>query len=270
MTAKSPIKIPFSKYQGTGNDFIIIDNREFQMVLTKPIISKWCDRRFGIGADGLILISNHPEYDFEMTYYNSDGSQSMCGNGSRCAVHFAKELGIINTETTFLSTDGVHHASLSEGLVKLSLHNVPSINKKDDGYFVNTGSPHHIKIVPDVSKVDIIGSGSVIRYSEAYKPDGTNVNFVELDGGKIRVRTYERGVEAETLSCGTGVTAAALTASIHNFESPVAIETLGGSLSVSFTKSDVGFENIYLIGPAERVYDGCINYIQQLQTQFLG
>jgi diaminopimelate epimerase len=262
MTAKSPIKTPFSKYQGTGNDFVIIDNRELQLALTVSIISMWCDRRFGIGADGLILIDNHPDYDFKMTYYNSDGSQSMCGNGSRCAVHFANELGIIDRQTTFLSTDGVHHAIISDGLVKLSLHNVPSIEKKDGGYFVNTGSPHHIEIVEEVSAVHIMERGKLIRYSEDYKPNGTNVNFIELGEGKIKVRTYERGVEAETLSCGTGVTAAALTASIHNFESPVAIETLGGSLSVSFTKSAVGFENIYLIGPAERVYDGFINYIQ--------
>lgn len=262
MFSKPPIKVPFSKYQGTGNDFIIIDNRTLQLSLTIPNISKWCDRRFGIGADGLILINNHSDFDFQMTYYNSDGSQSMCGNGSRCAVHFARELGIIDDETTFLSTDGVHHASILAGVVKLSLHNVADIKKNGTGYFLNTGSPHHIEIVENVSAVDIVEEGQSIRYSEDYKPGGTNVNFIELGDGKIKVRTYERGVEDETLSCGTGVTAAAIAASLHNYESPVAIETLGGSLSVSFTKSADGFQNIYLIGPADKVYDGHIDYIQ--------
>lgn len=255
------MKVAFVKYQGTGNDFIMIDNRKLQLQLDKATISRWCDRKFGIGADGLILIQDHPTLDFEMVYYNSDGSQSMCGNGSRCAVNFAHSLGIIGNKTTFMSTDGEHHAHLHDGVVKLSLADVDKVEVGGGYLFANTGSPHHLIFAKGIDEMDIVSAGRKVRYSEHYAPKGTNVNFVEvLDDTTIKVRTYERGVEDETLSCGTGVTAAALGASTFGLQSPVQIITKGGKLSVSFERSTNGFSKIYLTGPAEAVFAGQINH----------
>lgn len=250
----------FHKYQGTGNDFVMIDdrNRNFP-VENKKVISFLCDRRMGIGADGVILIQSHESVDFKMIYYNPDGSQSLCGNGSRCAVAFARSLGIIDKKTTFETTDGVHDAFFVDEIVHFHLHDVSKIEEVGSDWFVDTGSPHHVILSENIIAEDIIGKGSEVRYSDEYSPDGTNVNFVEKSNKGIKVRTYERGVENETLSCGTGVTACAIASSFFGYKSPVAIEAQGGHLSVSFDKIGGGkFENIYLAGPAEKVFEGSV------------
>lgn len=257
------MKISFIKYQGTGNDFIMIDDRKLQFPDNIEIIPFLCDRRKGIGADGLILIREHTELDFQMIYYNADGSQSMCGNGSRCAVNFANSLGMIKgNKTHFLSTDGPHIAFLTENdNVELQLTDVSEVISYDDGeLFIDTGSPHHIRFVEDVENYDVYHNGKSIREDSEKYPNGTNVNFVEVIGPQsIYVRTFERGVENETLSCGTGVTAASLAANLKNIDSPVNIVTLGGSLKVKFDKgkNDI-FKNVFLIGPAVKVFEGQI------------
>ncbi len=254
------MEIHFHKYQGTGNDFILIDDRTGNFPNDLTIIGKLCDRRFGIGADGLILIKNHQEFDFEMVYYNADGSQSMCGNGSRCAAHFAHSLGAAGSQTTFLSTDGPHAASIDGDIVSVQLYDVGSIEEKADGLFINTGSPHHITFVEDVKNYPVVSEGRALRYSDSYAPKGTNVNFVEFEADNaIFVRTYERGVEDETLSCGTGVTACSLASSLNGYKSPVIVHTLGGTLEVSFTVKEGGFSDIFLKGPATPVYEGHID-----------
>lgn len=255
--------IEFHKYQGTGNDFVMIDDRSgFFPMEDKKLISFLCDRKMGVGADGVILIQNHPDLDFRMVYFNPDGSQSLCGNGSRCAIAFAKTLGVIGDQTTFETTDGVHDAFIEGEIVHFHLHDVSRTKKHETGYFINTGSPHHVELVQDVNTTDILQIGSKIRYSEQYAPAGTNVNFLEQAADHIKVRTYERGVENETLSCGTGVTACALAASDLNYTSPVSVQTLGGKLTVSFEKNTTGFTNIYLAGPAKKVYEGTISVSQ--------
>ena len=208
------MKLEFFKYQGTGNDFIMIDNRQkiFSQEDTK-LIGELCDRRFGIGADGLILIENHSGCDFKMIYFNSDGSQSLCGNGGRCAVAFAKYLGIIESKATFEAIDGLHYATIDEDYVKLQMHDVSSVKKISDDLFLDTGSPHHIKMTDSLKSLDVKTEGAKIRYSDRYGESGTNVNFVSKDStDTFSIRTYERGVEDETLSCGTGVTAVATAA----------------------------------------------------------
>ncbi len=250
--------IPFHKYQGTGNDFIMIDDRSNDFPVSDALISKLCNRRFGIGADGLILIRTHATLDFEMVYYNADATQSLCGNGSRCAVNFAKSLGIISDTTKFLTVDGIYHAAIDDEIVSLSMKNINVIDLIGEDYFINNGSPHHITFTHNNQAADVYNQGKSIRESSQYQPDGTNVNFVEiLSKNIIHVRTYERGVENETLSCGTGVTASALAASFKGVQSPVNITTKGGGLKVSFTKKgDTSFENIVLSGPAELVFEG--------------
>lgn len=251
--------ISFYKYQGTGNDFIMIDNRSGSFDKSDPeLIIKLCHRRFGIGADGLILIENHPECDFEMIYYNSDSSQSLCGNGSRCAVHFAYKLGIISEQTLFKAIDGFHEASILDNFIHLKMADVHQISYSGSDFFINTGSPHHIRFVPDIDQIDVYKEGQKIRYSNEYSNGGTNVNFVTLlDDNTLAIRTYERGVEAETLSCGTGAVAVSLAAATKEFTSPVKLKTLGGELQVSFKKVEGNkFEEIYLIGPAELVFTG--------------
>lgn len=256
-----PMKVTFYKYQGTGNDFVIIDNRKLHLTLTTNQITAICDRRFGVGADGLILIQDHDDYDFEMVYYNSDGSQSMCGNGSRCAVMFAHAIGAIKADsTTFLSTDGVHTATISGDIVSLDMHDTGLVGQRISGLFLDTGSPHHLEFVEQVDQIDVQNKGREIRYHEAYAPGGTNVNFIEVvDDHTIKVRTYERGVEGETLSCGTGVTAASIAASKKNIQSPVSVYTRGGELIVAYEETDQGFTNVKLTGPAKKVFEGSIN-----------
>lgn len=250
----------FYKYQATGNDFVMIDNRElwFDTSDTK-LVAHLCDRRFGIGADGLILLQNHSEYDFEMVYYNSDGNQStMCGNGGRCIAQFAYDLNVMSEKGVFLAVDGPHEATIEEARVNLKMINVGNPSKAGGDFFLDTGSPHHVRYVEDVQAYDVVKEGASVRYGEMYASQGgTNVNFVsKIDNQKIAVRTYERGVEDETYSCGTGVTACAIVASLDNFKSPVAIETKGGELAVSFEKAEDGYQNIWLSGPAKRVFVG--------------
>jgi diaminopimelate epimerase len=254
------VTIQFHKYQGTGNDFVMIDDRERLFPLgNKSVIAHLCDRRMGVGADGVILIQHHASLDFRMVYYNPDGSESLCGNGSRCAIAFAKTLGIIGETTTFETTDGIHDGFFEGEIVHFHLHDVTKTEKIGDDWFINTGSPHHIVLTPNVDAEDILTKGSTIRYSGHYSPKGTNVNFLERKENGIKVRTYERGVEGETLSCGTGVTACAIAASFLGYESPVAIEAKGGNLSVSFDKkNDSKFENVFLAGPAVKVFEASI------------
>lgn len=256
------MKLTFFKYQGTGNDFILVDNRKehFNPKNTK-LIKKLCDRRFGIGADGFILLENHQSYDFQMVYFNSDGRQSsMCGNGGRCIVQFAHDMGVIKKETTFYAIDGEHDAYIKNGLVHLKMIDVEEIECKKDFSYMNTGSPHYVKFVKEIKNYKVFAEGKKIRNSERFKKKGTNVNFVEKIGkNKIFVRTYERGVEDETFSCGTGVTASAIAASLSGMASPVQILTLGGELGVSFERTaDDTYTNVYLIGPAEKVFSGTV------------
>jgi len=252
---------PFFKYQATGNDFVIVDNREGKYSFSEDEIKKICDRKFGVGADGIMLIEKHPSLDFNLVYFNADGSPSLCGNGSRAAVLMASALGVVNGKAKFNAYDGAHEAQLlPNGNVRLKMNDVKEIKNSGEGVFLNTGSPHFIKWVSEIKNYPVFEEGRKIRYSEAFKPAGTNVNFVEqLKDNFIFVRTYERGVENETLSCGTGVTAAALAASSRNYGSPVTVKTLGGELSIEFKVShDGSFTDIFLIGPAKMVFQGIL------------
>ncbi len=255
--------IEFYKYQGTGNDFVMIDNRLESFDKTNTaLIEHLCDRRFGIGADGLILLENHPTSDFKMVYYNADGNQSsMCGNGGRCITAFANYLGIIKNKTTFEAIDGAHHAVIEGDVIKLKMQDVKSIEPYEHHLFLNTGSPHHVQMEFDLEILDVKTKGSRIRYGAPYYKEGSNVNFVKkLCEDEFLVRTYERGVEDETLSCGTGVTAVAL-AMNYNGETEknlVKLQTRGGLLQVSFEKEGEGYKNIWLIGPAAQVFKGSI------------
>jgi|SRR5690554_1410596 len=253
----------FSKYQGTGNDFIMIDctsSKDF--TLSPDQIKSLCDRRFGIGADGIILIFKHPTLDFTMDYYNSDGSQSFCGNGARCAVHFASSLGLFISRTSFEAIDGEHEATLSNGLISLRMNNVPSFKKDDTAFIIDTGSPHYVKFVADLDDEDIVEYGKNIRYSPKYEKKGINVNLVEVVGdNQLEMLTYERGVEDETYSCGTGATAVALAyALVLDIDDvAVTIDVKGGALAVKAERFGESFEAIYLIGPAEKVFNGIIS-----------
>jgi diaminopimelate epimerase len=260
-------KIHFYKYQATGNDFVLIDNRSGNYSFNNDQIKKICDRRFGVGADGLMLIEKHPSLDFNLVYYNNDGSQSLCGNGSRAAVALASKLGLTNHHTSFNAYDGGHQADLiKHDFIRLKMNDVKEVTKINyKEYFINTGSPHHLRYVTNLENYLVVEEGRKIRYSEQYAPKGTNANFVEqVDDNTIAVRTYERGVEDETLSCGTGVTAAALSAYFLGYKSPVKIKAKGGELTVEFTpvqsgpngSNTVTFTDVYLIGPAKLVYEG--------------
>ncbi|TQD39157.1 diaminopimelate epimerase [Haloflavibacter putidus] len=256
------MQLHFYKYQGTGNDFILIDNRKDFFKNDTKLISRLCDRKFGIGADGLILLQKPEEEadDFKMVYFNADGKQSsMCGNGGRCIVHFAKFLGIIEKEATFTAIDGKHLATVNPEDVKLQMQDIDEVSTLKNAYFVDSGSPHHIVFTENVQEIDVKANGSEIRYNNLYKKTGVNVNFVEQTGeNKFYARTYERGVEDETLSCGTGVTAVAIAAFEAGLasKSTISIDTLGGNLQVSFEKEDKHYKNIWLSGPAEQVFKG--------------
>ncbi len=256
--------IEFFKYQGTGNDFIIIDNRQriFNNNDTN-FIAELCDRRFGIGADGLILLENHPSLDFKMVYFNADGNESsMCGNGGRCIVAFAKYLEIINNEAAFEAIDGEHKAYINDDVVQLKMQPVHDIEEYSNYLFLDTGSPHHVQLMSGLETLDVKKLGSKIRYGEPYGKAGANVNFVEANGSDtFSVRTYERGVENETLSCGTGVTAVAL--AMHRLgkteSNKVKLSTPGGVLEVAFEQNDKGYKSIWLIGKATQVFKGEIS-----------
>jgi len=257
------MKIDFYKYQGTGNDFIILDNRLGNYTqLTSVEIAYLCDRRFGIGGDGLMLLQLKDGYDFEMVYYNSDGAEgSMCGNGGRCLTAFAKRMNVIDKSARFLATDGFHEVLIKENdWVELKMKDVTEIEIAADHSILNTGSPHYIKWEKDVENTDVFAEGKRIRNSAPFRANGINVNFVQVHFSHLSVRTYERGVEAETLSCGTGVTAAAIAASDEaNGPQEKRVVTPGGELNVKFDKSsDTSFNNIWLCGPAKFVYSGSI------------
>lgn len=253
----------FYKYQGTGNDFVMIDNRQqkFDKNNTK-LVADLCDRRFGIGADGLILLENHDEYDFKMVYYNSDGNEStMCGNGGRCLVAFAKQLGVISDSAIFEAIDGLHHASIEGDIVRLQMQDVASVLKNEDYIFLDTGSPHHVQFEDAIDSFEIKAKGSKIRYGAPYFEEGSNVNFVKkIDNDAFRLRTYERGVEDETLSCGTGATATAI--AMHHLgetkKQHISIQVEGGELQVSFNVENGIYKDVWLIGPAKLVFEGVI------------
>lgn len=253
----------FYKYQGTGNDFIMIDNRDLKFPIVQDKIAALCARGKSIGADGLILLQNLSGYDFEMIYFNSDGRQSsMCGNGGRCIVAFAKMLGLIDDKATFRAIDGDHEASVEENnVVRLKMKDVAKVELSEDFAFIDTGSPHCVKEVATLAAYDVYKEGKAIRNSDRFVKEGTNVNFIEQEGQVINVRTYERGVENETLSCGTGVTAVALYAASKGIaEQACFLKTPGGNLKVTFEKNgNGGFQNIWLEGPTEMVFKGEVN-----------
>ncbi|XOV68194.1 MAG: diaminopimelate epimerase [Fluviicola sp.] len=254
--------ITFTKYQGTGNDFIMLDNLSGRYdELTLDQVRYLCDRKLGVGADGLIKISKHDTLDFNVEYYNSDGSQSFCGNGARCSVAFAKSLGLLEDTTKFNAIDGAHESRMTvDGRVHLEMRPVNNIEQESGVYIMNTGSPHYVKFVEANNAPDIVAFGREIRYSERFKDNGINVNtLLELGPNTIHVATYERGVEDETLSCGTGVTACALAYMEQNQrDGEVSVSTKGGKLSVKAQKTEGGYDNIWLIGPAKKVFDGSI------------
>jgi len=254
------MEFTFFKYQGTGNDFVLIDNRNGYFPIDNiKLVSKICDRRFGVGADGLMLLENHPSADFKMVYYNSDGNvSSMCGNGGRCMVHFAKYLGIISDKASFEAVDGLHTATIDKDWVSLSMNDVQEIKVSENFVFLNTGSPHHVEIVSGLLDYDVFSEGRKIR-NTIYGKEGSNVNFVEqIEDSIFSVRTYERGVEDETLSCGTGVTAVALAMFERGktHKNNIALKTPGGQLNVRFEKEGNRYKNIFLEGPAKQVFKG--------------
>lgn len=256
------MEIAFFKYQGTGNDFVMIDNRRenFNKNNTE-LVARLCDRRFGIGADGLILLETHPTADFKMVYYNADGNlSSMCGNGGRCITLFAKDLGIIDTKASFEAVDGMHQATINKGIVSLKMSDVDKVEVMETHAFLDTGSPHHVERVSNLRKFDVKTNGSNIRYN-TYGKEGANINFVEKVGDNtFSVRTYERGVEDETLSCGTGVTAVAIAMfeTGNTNSTKVELQTPGGDLTVRFVKEGDFYKDVYLEGPAKQVFKGVI------------
>ncbi|PKH51488.1 diaminopimelate epimerase [Tenacibaculum sp. Bg11-29] len=252
----------FYKYQGTGNDFIIIDNREKTFPKNNtPLITELCDRHFGIGADGLILLENDVSTDFKMIYFNADGTQAMCGNGARCAVAFAKKLHIINSETTFTAVDGAHYAEITNKLVSLQMIDVNELILNNGYTFANTGTQHHVEVVDSLDNYPVFEKGKDIRYN-IYGEKGSNVNFVEqLNSNTFRVRTYEKGVENETLACGTGVTAVAIAmyATKKTTDTSINLPVEGGLLEVTFNEKNGDYTNIFLKGPAVCVFKGTID-----------
>ena len=254
----------FYKYQCAGNDFIMIDNRQEKFPKNdNTLIAQLCHRRFGIGADGLILLENVAGYDFKMIYYNADGREgTMCGNGGRCVVAFAKELGIIADEATFVAVDGSHYATIEDGLVRLQMADVTAIEMYDDYVFLNTGSPHNVEWVDDFERIDVKKIGAKLRYSDRYKAiGGSNINFVGADKDGFTIRTYERGVEDETYACGTGATAAAI-ALYHTgrtLHRDILLHAVGGDLQVSFECTGKAYTNVFLKGEAKKVFKGETN-----------
>ncbi|HRI59756.1 MAG TPA: diaminopimelate epimerase [Saprospiraceae bacterium] len=270
----------FWKYQGAGNDFVMLDQREHQWLMRENTekIARLCDRRFGIGADGLILLQNRPGYDFEMIYFNADGREStMCGNGGRCIAAFAQHLGVIGSHGRFWAIDGEHEAFIAEKQqktdvpesslwVELKMSDVEHIGQEGNVFVLNTGSPHYVRFEDDLRHLDMVQEGRAVRYSERFKNEGINVNLVRMNtDGSLDIRTYERGVEDETLACGTGVTAAALASykylGLKEGQKEIAVHAQGGDLSVRFKANDNGaFSDIWLCGPAELVFEGNIQF----------
>lgn len=259
------MNLHFYKYQGAGNDFIMVDNRIDPIDHHNPkMIERLCDRRFGIGGDGIMFLQNIEGYDFEMVYYNADGQpSSMCGNGGRCIVAFARFLGVIESETTFLAVDGPHFARINEAgdWVSLQMIDVTDIKNDGDAYVLNTGSPHYVTLAGGLKDKDVYADGYAIRNNDTYRKEGINVNFVEPNDGGYFVRTFERGVEDETYACGTGVTAVALAMAKHNGQSghiSTPLKVLGGDINVRFDREGDTYSNIFLEGPAKAVFEGDI------------
>lgn len=255
------MRVKFEKYQATGNDFVMIDNRSDHFpVNDEALITKLCDRRFGVGGDGLILVEESDKADFTMVYFNADGAPgSFCGNGSRAATRYAESLGMISGNGSLMAFDGLHKAEIRPDVIKISMTDVQNGSKVLDGTFIDTGSPHYVEFRDHLNSIDVFTEGKILRENETFKPGGTNVNFVSInDPSSIEVRTFERGVENETLSCGTGVTAAALAAMADDGIHSVNVKTLGGKLIVEFERRGNEFRNVYLIGPAEKVFSGKI------------
>lgn len=259
------MKIHFQKYQGTGNDFIMLNNLDgsYDSLELEQII-RFCDRRFGIGADGLIRINRHENLDFEVDYYNADGSKSFCGNGARCSVAFVNSFGLDKNEVSFNAIDGEHKALIDGDLIRIDMKDVKSIIEKDDSYVLNTGSPHFVHVIDDLNNQDIVQYGREIRYSDEFREKGINVNLMErINDDSIRIATYERGVEDETYSCGTGATACALVFGHlleHQGFKKVHVQVKGGSLKVEYFRHEDGsFTEVKLSGPAEFVFKGEIN-----------
>jgi diaminopimelate epimerase len=257
--------VKFYKYQGTGNDFVMIDNRDLSFPKhNTALINTLCDRRFGIGADGLILLENDSNVDFKMVYFNADGNESsMCGNGGRCIVAFANHLKIIENTTHFIATDGPHFATILEnGTISLQMKDVEEVFIHDNYVFLNTGSPHHVTQVDDLQQFDVKQNGKTIRYSDLYGDAGSKVNFVsQISDNHFAIRTYERGVEDETLSCGTGATAVAIAmnALSKSTSNTITIDVQGGQLVISFQETTTGYQNVFLQGAAQLVFEGQIN-----------
>lgn len=255
--------IKFSKYQGAGNDFILIDNRNGLFDgANEEFVKHLCDRRFGIGADGLMLLQDTKKFDFQMVYFNADGREgSMCGNGGRCIVAFARDLGVIKDKTVFLAVDGEHHASVHQDQVELGMIDVLQVQRDGEAYVLYTGSPHYVTTVGNLANLDVYRHGHAIRNNDTYHQEGINVNFVEKEGAGYFLRTFERGVEDETYACGTGATAAAMAMAIKeglNGELEIPVRVLGGQLYISFQKDGEKFTNVILKGPATFVYEGVI------------
>lgn len=250
--------VHFFKYQGTGNDFLIIDNRNDQFFPSSTQIKAWCERKFGVGSDGLIVIEGSENHDFKMLFYNPDGSQSFCGNGARCAVQFAFDNAFFESGGTFEAVDGVHSATVQDNEVSISMGQVKKVDELDGAYFANTGAPHFVIPKKNLASLDLEKEAKPYRYHASQLPVGSNVNFIEPLEGGIRIRTFEKGVEKETLSCGTGITAAALAAHALGWvKEKVEVHSLGGNLEVKFTPTEKdGYTNIFLSGPATFVYDG--------------
>ncbi len=258
------MRFSFYKYHGNGNDFVVADNRKGKFPFTNQLLVKrLCDRNYGVGADGLMLLEERQGFAFHMRYFNSDGKEgSMCGNGGRCIVHFAREIGLIDDTASFSGIDGPHEAIIDNGYVHIKMQDVTGVERDGDAYVLDTGSPHYVLFTHNLDKTDVAGAGREIRYSERYRESGINVNFVEIsDDNTILIRTYERGVEAETLACGTGSVAAAICTAIQtgNGRDSLKIETTGGPLQVSFTKTgETSFTNVWLTGPAKKVFSGTL------------
>jgi diaminopimelate epimerase len=256
--------LSFYKYHGTGNDFILLDNRsEYFPKEDRLLISNLCKRHTGIGADGLILLENDADSDFRMIYFNADGREgSLCGNGGRCIVAFANKMGMIENNAVFSASDGIHKATIEGNEVRLKMLEVSTIREKPEYLFLDTGSPHHVQIVSDLHEFDVFKEGRRLRYS-LYGESGSNINFVECtDEDTFSVRTYERGVENETLSCGTGVTAVALAMNRlgRTDAQQVTIDTPGGRLAVTFEKRDGKYVEVHLKGPVKEVYKGSLEW----------
>lgn len=262
-------ELKFSKYSGAGNDFILIDNREGGFDADSGLIEKMCARQIAVGADGLILLENSDQADIRMRYFNADGGEAeMCGNGSRCLIAFARKLGIVKDEYSFQTMERVLKARVKGDAISIQMGEVLDtlLNidievdaRKCTVHFTNTGVPHTILFVDDLDQIDLDGTGGKIRFHQRFQPKGTNVDFVTKTGkNSVAMRVYERGVEGETLACGTGVTAAGIIANlVHNVKPPVKVAVRSGdTLTVDFKKSDDKFSDVVLTGPATLIYDG--------------